>query len=389
MGSPGAPAENWPAKPYSNVCETPAVREKPYIIQEGDGNYAVQVSATEYGRSGTSWEQPTGSTKSISLAEFYLARPGIDTATILNILLSVGQSIIFTTGIYELEAALAIVRPGTILLGLGLANLRPTQGTEAITVADVGAVHLAELLLEASDNASDVLCRIGDAKSNNDHIADPVVLSDVLLRVGGAVSGRANKMLVINVRHTIVDHTWVWRADHGAGVGWFANTCHTGLLVEADDAICCGLFVEHCQGYQTVWNGERGQVFFYQSEFSYDVPNQAVWSHAGVHGYASYKVASSVRHHRAVGLGIYCVFVAADNVRTFTAIEHPLTSKWQGVKSAPVKHATIVRFGGNPGTAIEHIINNQGGLASESSKLARLDDDAQGHVDEDGSKAAA
>jgi formate hydrogenlyase subunit 4 len=33
-----------------------------------------------------------------------------------------------------------------------------------------------------------------------------------------------------------------------------------------------GLFVEHFQEFQTVWNGDRGAVYFYQSELPYDPP---------------------------------------------------------------------------------------------------------------------
>ncbi|CAO1637131.1 unnamed protein product [Parajaminaea phylloscopi] len=374
VGCKGAPPEDWPTKPYSNIEVTPAIREKPYLTLNADDSYEVQLPAFATQRSGPSWDGPPCDTVSVALATFYIARPGVDTAETLNAMLGLGRSILFTPGVYELSAALAVVRPNTVVLGLGLATLRPTSGTEAITVADVDGVHIAGLLLEASDKSSDVLCRVGDAKSSQDHSASPVVLSDLFCRVGGAVSGKAGKMLAVNLRDTIIDHTWLWRADHGTGVGWYDNTCPTGLLVDADDVLCYGLFVEHCQGYQTVWNGERGQTFFYQSEFPYDVPEQAVWSHSGRPGYASYKVADSVTRHSAVGLGLYCVFVAADNIRTFTAIEQPLTPVWQWMKSALVKHATVVRFGGNAGTGIEHVINDQGGGALEGHRLAMLDE---------------
>src|SRR5262245_62523469 len=29
----------------------------------------------------------------------------------------------------------------------------------------------------------------------------------------------------------IVDHTWIWRADHGSGVGWNTNPSAIGLVV--------------------------------------------------------------------------------------------------------------------------------------------------------------
>jgi hypothetical protein len=32
------------------------------------------------------------------------------------------------------------------------------------------------------------------------------------------------------------------------------------------------LFTEHFQEYQTLWNGNNGRVYFYQSEMPYDPP---------------------------------------------------------------------------------------------------------------------
>jgi len=43
----------------------------------------------------------------------------------------------------------------------------------------------------------------------------------------------------------------------------------------------------------------------------YDPPSQEAWKHGEVNGYASYKVADTVRTHEAWGLGVYCVFYAA------------------------------------------------------------------------------
>ena len=92
---------------------------------------------------------------------------------------------------------------------------------------------------------------------------------------------------------------------------WNANKVVNGLTVNGNDVTLYGLFVEHCQGYQTVWNGNGGRDYFYQSEMPYDPPSQAGWSHAGVRGFASYKVGDAVKTHEAWGLGVYCVFVSA------------------------------------------------------------------------------
>ncbi len=84
-----------------------------------------------------------------------------------------------------------------------------------------------------------------------------------------------------------------------------------------------GLFVEHHQEFQVVWNGENGRTYFYQSEIPYDPPDQASYTSApGVNGWASYKVADHVAHHEAWGLGVYSVF-RHPNVVLTRAIEVP------------------------------------------------------------------
>jgi hypothetical protein len=66
-----------------------------------------------------------------------------------------------------------------------------------------------------------------------------------------------------------------------------------------------GLFVEHYQKYNLLWNGERGRTVFFQNELPYDAPDQAAWQHHGVNGWAAYKVSDRVRTHEAWGLGSY------------------------------------------------------------------------------------
>ena len=62
-------------------------------------------------------------------------------------------------------------------------------------------------------------------------------------------------------------------ADHSATGGVYdgANPVKNGLVVDGDDVTTYGLAVEHTLEDLTVWNGEGGQVFFYQSELPYDV----------------------------------------------------------------------------------------------------------------------
>lgn len=153
-----------------------------------------------------------------------------------------------------------------------------------------------------------------------------------------------------------MDNIWLWRADHGqepSFVGWDVNASQNGLTVNGHDVTAYGLFVEHFQGYQTLWNGERGSTYFYQSEIPYDVPNQGVWQQNGEKGYPSYKVANQVTTHTAKGLGVYCNFLDKD-VQLENAIETPTGP---GIM---MLHMVTIWLGVETGTAINHIINGQG-----------------------------
>jgi hypothetical protein len=127
----------------------------------------------------------------------------------------------------------------------------------------------------------------------------------VCFRVGGAVVGKVDTRLKITSNDVIGDHFWLWRADHGTGVGWTTNTTKNGIIVNGNNVTIDGLFAEHYHQYQTIWNGENGSCYFYQSEIPYDVPVQAAWMNGNTSGWASYKVADAVTTHHLYGSGFY------------------------------------------------------------------------------------
>jgi hypothetical protein len=52
-------------------------------------------------------------------------------------------------------------------------------------------------------------------------------------------------------------------------------------VVNADHVTANGLFVEHYQRYDVIWNGEDGTTVMFQNEMPYDPPDQASWQHDG------------------------------------------------------------------------------------------------------------
>ena len=161
VGNRGDPTGTWPKSPYTFVDKTPVVREKPYLTIDSAGNYAVVAPTTSDGTQGTSWESGATPATTIPITRFYIAHADKDSADSINAALAAGANLILTPGVYHLASAIRVARPGTVVLGLGLATLTPDQGTAAITVADVDSVTIAGLLFEAGAQESPTLLQVG------------------------------------------------------------------------------------------------------------------------------------------------------------------------------------------------------------------------------------
>ncbi len=345
----------------SNVATTPIVREKPFLFIGNDGRYKIFRPALRYNSKGTSWtptDMGAGDTFDL-LNDFYVVKPGT-TAETMNQQLEAGKNLFITPGIYELSQPLLVNRPNTIILGTGYATLIPasTDAESAIIVGDVDGVTIASLLFDAHYN-SRTLLQVGTKNDTNDHSANPTLLADCFFRVGGFVSTNVNVdiALEINSSDVIGDHFWIWRADHGQGVGWFKNTSKNGLVVNGNFVTIYGLFNEHFQQYGTLWNGEKGRLYFLQNETPYDVTNQNDYmSHDGtVKGYAAYKVADNVNYNEASMLGMYDVFIntAGAQIAVANSIEIPDS---KGVK---VHNACDVRISTDNMGGFQSVINGQ------------------------------
>jgi hypothetical protein len=363
VGALNPPAGAFPNPPYTRISRTPVVREKPFLYVDRAGGYNVFVPALRTKTRGTTWRDQTPRGTSLPISQFHVVKAGA-TAASINAALAQGKHLLVTPGVYRLADTIRITRPDTVVLGLGLATLLPENGVTALSVADVDGVKVAGLLIDAGQVNSRLLMEVGPAGSSADHSANPTSLHDVYVRVGGAAVGRATESLRINSDDVIGDHLWLWRGDHGDGIGWNLNTAARGLVVNGDDVTMYGLFVEHYQKYQTTWNGNRGRTYFYQNEMPYDPPNQAAWMNGSTRGYAAYKVADSVTSHEAWGLGSYCFFNVDRSVVADRAFEVPARA---GVR---FRNMVTVSLGGN-GT-ISRVINDTGGPSDSATNVANV-----------------
>ncbi|AIS02041.1 discoidin domain-containing protein [Streptomyces glaucescens] len=349
-GVEGAPANSFPEPRYTTLASTPVSREKPFLYLDGN-EYKVFAPAKRTNARGTTWASGTPQGESIPLSRFYVVKPGTTAATI-NQALAQGLHLLFTPGVYHVDRTIDVNRAGTIVLGLGLATIIPDNGVTAMRVADVDGVRLAGFLIDAGPVNSPTLLEVGPQNASADHSANPTTVQDVYIRIGGAGAGKATTSMVVNNDDTIIDHTWVWRADHGEGVGWETNRADYGVRVNGDDVLATGLFVEHFNKYDVEWYGERGRTIFFQNEKAYDAPNQAAIQNGATKGYAAYRVDDSVNTHEGWGMGSYCYYNVDPTIRQDHGFKAP-------VKPGVRFHSLLtVSLGGNG--HFEHVINDTG-----------------------------
>ena len=321
-GVAGAPDDStYPDPPYTTLETTPVSREKPYLFIDDAGAYQVRVPSAQTSSRGITWADGMTPGRTVPLTDFYVAEPG-DSVKVINTQLARGKHLLLTPGVYDVAKSIAVKRADTVVLGIGLATLHSVAGAVPLTVADVPGVVVAGVTIDAGEVESPALLRIGKkdgpAAARKSSASNPTTLSDVYFRVGGPYVGKTDVALEVNSDDVLIDHTWVWRADHGIegfdrtdgtfgdNERWRTNTGRNGVVVNGDRVTATGFFVEHFQEHNVIWNGEDGSVLFFQNELPYDPPTQADWTaDDGTLGWAAYKVADDVQRHTLWGGGVY------------------------------------------------------------------------------------
>lgn len=290
---------------YTAVDSLPILREKPRLVFE-NGNYAIKVPTLK--QDSKYYEQNANTDRTITFDNIYFAHAERDNAATINAKIAAGKHVVFLPGVYELEAPIVVNRADTVLLGTGLATLISNEGTSCLEIGDVEGVSVAGLLFDAGTKATATLAKVGNSGGSSEN---PIFLYDCFFRVGGNVSENtyAEISLEINADNVVADNVWLWRADHGDGVGWDANNGNYGAVVSGNNVKCYGLFAEHYKKNNVLWKGNGGYVVMYQSEIAYDVPSNDRWvSDSGGKGWASFEVAQNVTQFTAFGMGIYSNF---------------------------------------------------------------------------------
>ena len=333
-GVQGAPAPVFTGQCQQNTVlpTSPVTEEEPFLFTDSSGNYNVFVPAVQHGSSGPSWAGGQGAGTTLPLSKFFVASPSTPTLAI-TAALALGKDLILTPGVYDLNQPIVVSRPGTVVLGLGLATLVPQHGNAAMVVTPNHGVKLSGLIVDAGPVNSPVLVSVG-LPGLGGSSTDPDVIQDVFFRIGGAETTptSATVSLLDNASNSIIDDVWAWRADHGNAVGWTQNTAGTGLVVTGANVTAYGLAVEHYQKNEVVWSGQGGTDIFFQNELPYDPPSQADWIASPTqNGYPAFLVSPNVRTFQGYGLGSYVVFIQT-------------TATLHDAEAFQAPHATGVQF---------------------------------------------
>jgi hypothetical protein len=362
-GVVGAPDDAaFPNPPYTTLDATPVSREKPYLFVDAQGKYNVRVPAAQKDSRGTSWANGLTPGRTIPIGDFYVAKPS-DSVRDINNQLARGKHLLLTPGVYDIARSIEVKRANTVVLGLGHATLTATHGSTPLDVADVPGVVIAGVTIDAGLEKSPVLLRVGKKNGyGRSSSSNPTTLSDVYFRVGGPHVGKADTALEVNSDNVLIDHTWVWRGDHGVEgftdtQRWNTNIGRNGAVINGDHVTATGLFVEHFQQYNTIWNGDHGTTVLYQNELPYDPPTQADWMNGSVEGYAGYKVGNRVKTHTLYGGGVYVFNQNNPTIHTENGFEVPQTP---GVK---LHHIMTVNLSAG---VVDHVVNGVGEAADMS-----------------------
>ncbi len=366
-GVMGAPAQCFPGhcpmrrNPYTTLATSPVTREAPYLYMDSSWELQrLRPRGADELRGHDVGQRRDARLVHPNREVLHRAADGLRGENQWSLLF--GKNLILTPGVYNLNRASMVTRPDTVVLGLGFPTLIPQNGNASMIVAQrQGSDALGDHLRRGPDKLSGATAgRELHSAALTVPASDPSALQDVFFRIGGAEPGKATISLSVNSDNVILDDIWAWRADHGNGVGWTGNTADTGVIVNGNNVTAYGLFVEHYQKYEVIWNGNGGTDIFFQNEMPYDPPSQAAWMEApGVDGWAAFKVANTVTSFKGYGMGSYSFFNQGVNIYAANAFEVPATLPPSSLNDLLTIFLSTAGSGG-----ILNVINGTGGSST-------------------------
>ena len=330
------------------VDAAPFIAEKPHFVANKDGTFSLHMFAPEQDKVGAS---PTSAPlrKSIQITKGMLVKPGGHTGAELSAQLADKQVLIFLPGIHTISGSISVASDDSVIYGLGYPQLKQAAGGWLIDVKDglshvtiVGfmpqssadsegiirwgatAAAAAEPALATTPDAPAVaapmaetpaaaaLATRGNASASTRGSCSKAsytnFIQDIFPVFGGTGGGIVDKAIEINDDCVIVDHIWIWAADHGPIAGYSKARVNKGLVVNGAGVMVYGAFIEHVSGEHVRWNGEGGKMFMLQTELPYFNLESNPPSSKQIFPSGSAPFVITASSFEAWGLGIYVVF---------------------------------------------------------------------------------
>ncbi len=306
----------------TELPQSPVTQEEPFLYTTSTGSWDAFVPSVQTNSAGPNFLSGTEAGTSVPLSDFFIASPATPEFQIQGAL-NLGKDLVLTPGTYDLDAALVVTHPNSIVLGLGFPVLVPQWGNATMVVLPNNGVALSGMIFDAGPVNSPVLLSVGTPGLAWHGPSDPDLIQDIYFRIGGAETTpvSATISLLDNADNSIIDDVWAWRADHGAnlsvtgpegqvGAGWTYNQGATGLEVTGNNVTAYGVAIEHYQKNEVIWSGNNGTLIFFQNELPYDPPTQTSWEASFIQpGYPSFLVSNNVQSFNGYGMGSYVVFI--------------------------------------------------------------------------------
>jgi len=300
--------------------------EKPYIVWEGSEWMIHVPKVVHQPAPGYIQDRKSHIGWKLSFREVFVANPEMSSEKILQGM-RYKAALLLTPGIYTLTRPLEVTKDRFVVLGIGFPTLVSPVGQSCLKVrSGLTDVRIASIIFDANTPVShgyaEPLLQWGDATKLFVRQEVSGVASDIVARIGAFAYlncelKRADNMLEFNDDSLIIDNVWVWHADHddcsnfvmakGADMmdhHFKSDQCQSqhGVVVNGNNVVAYGVAVEHIDaGHMLLWNGEAGQLYFFQAELPYhsDLTLQQ--------RYAAYAVDRNIYSHFALGLGVYII----------------------------------------------------------------------------------
>ena len=323
---PRQPSATGQPNQYTTLPTTPVSQEEPFLYTDRRGSYSVFVPAVQHDSVGPVLDGRHRGGPSIPIRQFFIAnpaprwrdqrraRPRAEPDPDARRLRPATQPIV-------------VSRPTRSCWASASPTLIPQHGNVAMQTASVPGIKLSGMIFDAGPRNSPALLQVGGAQLR------PATQRPRTTRRWCRTCSSGSAAPTPGRRRPAWSSTPTTRSSTTSGRGGPttapasagpATRADTGVIVNGDDVTAYGLFVEHFQKFEVIWNGQNGEDIFFQNEMPYDPPSQAAWmSSPTTDGYPAFLVTPRRANFQGYGMGSYWFFNQGVPILATQAFQSP------------------------------------------------------------------